>query len=148
MKILPFEIPTRYIKASGLTIALLAALATSAEAKDARTHAFARKTFGGKPVDRNFALANDSTTESMVVVCPIADTSALRKEEIKLLNVHVTNNTFGANALPAMACYSAWWTGGGNCGSLDIATHPGNATLTIPLNVWNSSHRADFGYSG
>jgi hypothetical protein len=32
MKILPFEIPTRYIKASGLIIAFLAVLATSAAA--------------------------------------------------------------------------------------------------------------------
>lgn len=149
MEKLLFEIPTRYIKASGLTLALLAALATGAEAKEARVHAFDCKTFGGKPADRAFALANDSTTEYMVVVCPIADTSAFRKEEIKALNVHVTNNS-RSGKIQAQICRSAWGTTGGLCGGPVSALDLGDHTLTITWwhfgEIWPSQNRADFGY--
>jgi hypothetical protein len=40
---------------------------TGAHARDARVHAFACKTFGGVPIDFNFSLQNDSSTEYMTV---------------------------------------------------------------------------------
>lgn len=141
--------------------ALIASLAapTAVQARDMRVHAFDCKTFGGKPIDLGFALQNDSSTETMNVVCPIPDSSSFPKASIKTLNVHGFDN---GGPMPgevirgvrAHLCTSLWYTTGGGCTSFDLAGgSTGDYSLQLLPVSFSSAHRGwtstsigDFGY--
>jgi hypothetical protein len=144
--------------AAAALAASLLAVPTAAPAREVRVHAFDCKAFGGRPIDLGFALQNDSSTETMSVVCPIADSSSFPKASIRTLNVHgFDNGESTGEVIPgvrAHLCTSSWFTTGGGCTGFDYAGgSPGEYALGLLPVQSSSAHRgwtqdnvADFGY--
>jgi hypothetical protein len=138
-----------------MTVALFAwgAITTHAEAKEARVHAFACKTFGGMPIDHDFSLQNDSPDQEMYVVCPLPDTSGFRKDEIRTLNVHVhiPNPTSPTRQITAKLCTSTWYATRGKCGFGTALFLSGDRTIELDSldyfkEILTVDHASDFGY--
>ena len=148
MKTLLFRMHTRAARAYGLALALalLALPAIDGAAKEARYSAFGCMTDNGTPF-LLFELQNISPTSSLVVYCPIADTDAFQKRNIKTLNVHGYNGENGSTFSPvrAQVCVTRWHTHGVSCGPASTANGKGNYTLTPDLSAWKNN-LVDFGY--
>ena len=129
------------------SLVAISGLAINANAKWTRTHATDCTTIGGTVMDVNWAIHNDSSTQSMVILCAVSDTDRFLKENITTLNLHGYDDHTGVGA-QAMACRSLWSATGGSCGSMAITSNPflGNFTLSPSLSQWTSATRADFGY--
>ena len=144
--------------AAALAATLSVAAPPAAQAREVRVHAFDCKTFGGRPIDLDFALQNDSSTEVMSVVCPIPDSSSFPKASIRTLNVHGFDNGESTgevtSGVRAHLCTSSWFTTGGVCTSFALAGGlPGDYALgLLPLPFdstqrgWTQNNVADFGY--
>lgn len=138
----------RSTKAAFLALALIASLAMSAEAKWTRTHASACYTAGSAGIPSgagNFSIYNTSTTQDMIVSCPVPDTDYFLKQNITTLNVH----GFNANTITptlVQACSARWSTFGGSCGSVATASAYAQYALQPGLAAWGSANAADFGY--
>lgn len=124
----------------------LVAQPEQAEAKWTRTHASKCMSLGGAPLDMSFAIWNNSTVSSMVLLCPISDTDYLLKGNLNTLNIHGLDANPTVN-VDAMACRSTWWTTGGGCSPMvSSPTGTSDYTLRPNLSVWNGT-TADFGYA-
>jgi hypothetical protein len=143
------------------TAVLIASLAApmQVQARDMRVHAFDCKTFGGKPIDLNYALQNDSDTEAMSVVCAIPDSNTFPKASIRTLNVHGYDNggdlpNESAHGVRAHLCSAIWHTTGGGCTVMRLASAFGHDyTMSLlplaswsPHGGWTSTTAGDFGY--
>ena len=148
MKMFPFGMYMRYAEVYGLAMALMALAlpALDAQAKEARVHASACRTEGGVPAAHHGTLANNSSSNAMLVYYPIADTDSFRKQDIYTLNIHGHNGTSERKTL-ARACVAYWGMAGGSC-DVGVASDYGSQEYTLKpfLNVWNSVTVNDFGY--
>lgn len=136
---------------AAVLIATSLATVGGAHAREARIHAFDCKTFGGTPVDRDFSLQNDSTTQFMNIVCPIPDTSSFPKASIATLNIHGFDNggTPGAIGVRGRICASTWHTTGGFCTGFETSGGAVAADYSLRLvgaSRWRTDQLADFGY--
>lgn len=148
---------TRSCLVAAAVIASLGA-PSAAHSREVRVHAFACQTFGGRAIDLGFALQNDSSTETMSVVCAIPDNNTLPKASIRTLNVHgFDNGASVGEVIPgvrAQLCTSVWYTTGGGCTSFRYAgglvADYGLGLLPLPASSahrgWTSTNLGDFGY--
>jgi hypothetical protein len=146
MKTLLFRMHTRSARAYGLALALalLALPAIDGAAKDARYSAFGCMPEDGKHYSVSNNVLENSSITPMFVYCPIADTDAFRKLNIKTLNVHGYNG-HSVGATSALACVTRWQTIGESCGSAASASGVRDYTLTPDLSAWKNNY-ADFGF--
>lgn len=119
----------------------------TAQAKWTRTHASSCMNLGGAAYDTSYAIWNNSTTSSLVLLCAVSDTDYLAKGSFTALNVHGKDGHPSQN-VDAMACRSTWWVTGGACSAI-VSSPTGTPDYTLSPNrsVWSGAAAvADFGY--
>lgn len=138
---------TRIVAFFAAAIAGIAMGATSeASAWFARNHATKCMTQGGTPLDLNFAVQNDSTASSMLVLCPAEDTETHPKQNTVSMNVHGYDDSTAAN-VTTLACRSTWDVVGGACQTGPSSAGLGNFNMSVPTGaVWTAARASDFGY--
>ena len=122
---------------SAFALSAIGMSATDAQAvvtKYTRTHANACATYGGAPIDVDYAVHNDSTASRMVVLCDVSDDDRFPKSLVKRVNFHGNdgNNDTGTNGQVLLAtCRTDANATSGSCSASAASSATGTGAFAL-----------------